>query len=304
MGFLGSLYSWMTGMAPLGELGIVAGAAFVWTLCLLGAVAVDGDDNPLAGITFLGALGGVIALIVGIDDGKWAHIVAGVMGLAVVPAIFGLVTGIRGGKGLMVRAWKAAKAWNDEQDRLETEARKRLTAEAQARAAAAERSPANVLKRCEAIVAAVRRAIPLTVNAPEQLAEAEAKLAALRELFALEARMQALTANLPTLDQRLAAADALYTDTSLEQQSPELLAKLREASATAQERQAAVHTATEELVAVIMTLPDRMQVQLTEDPPIEYQTAAADVADDLQVRLTQLSPPDPAVRPSRKAELA
>lgn len=318
MEFIGSVFQWLMTHQPAFPYSLlIAGVAFLWTGVIRLLPEVEGDDIPFPLLAVLGVMAAVVGVIHSVDNGNWYPFVSMGLGLVLLPGFYLARAVFRKAKATVQRGWKALSAWSAEQDRLEAEKRKSQDEREAVRRKAAESSPKAVLQRAEATIEQVRKALPLDLEVVEEGRQAQAKLDALRELYELLAHMEALApGNDDALTARIAQADALFADVSLEKEVGVLIRKLRKDTSTLAQRRKVIHAAIEALVLSIASLPDRVAARLAMEAPVDYQVAAADLQQeagepvlpvitppsDLEARLAQ--EPEPATRPNPKKQLA
>lgn len=268
----------------LGVLGLLWG---VFTA----VVVTDNDDSEgsCAGGMVIGILAMIGCLIGSVVSGSWALWLPYIAGVLAIPGIIGIAKGI-----------SAISEWSANED-----------ARARERQKAYAKSPDGVIERCEGIVQAYLDSLPLEADTPKEQAAAQTKLAALRELYTTLARIEKL-GSAATFEQNLAAADGIFSDVLLEKECGALVKMLRARSREDVAPVEDVRAAIEALVLSISELPRKAQARLASQVPLEYSTAAADMAaeigspalPDLRVDDSRPEKPDAVTRPPRQRQTA
>jgi hypothetical protein len=264
----GHVFSWLGAHLALWPSVALIVVGLAWTA--LWIPANDGDGDAQGGVT-LGAVAIVGWFVASIFSAQWVYWLPFLTGCSILPMIFGSLT-----------AADALQEWQKKRAAEAKKLREQMAREAKRRAEERLKSPAGVIARCEAVVKKYIDALPQDLLIIEERRQAETKLDALRGLYKLLDAIEKLGPDdEESFEKHLAAADALFSDVSLEKECGALVRELRERSVTKAPPVLKIHSAIEALVLSIESLPGKAAARIAEQVPTEYRVSAEDMAAEM-----------------------
>lgn len=270
------IFVWLLQHLPsLGVSLSLAAAGLLWAF--LWFPADDGSDEAQT-VVVLGFLAMVACLVGSVSSGVWAPWIPYLTGVALIPGIWGAGVGISKLGPLMKRGWAFLKRKVAEEDKRRADQRAAELRVVRARAEAEANSPKATIARCEAAVTTYLASLPKDLLYVDESRQAKTKLDALRGLYKLQADILKIgPRDEASFKKRVAQADALYPDVSLETECKDLIDELRRQSVTQAPAVTLLHAAIEKLTLILTSLPYKAAPRIAEQLPFEYRVSADDL---------------------------